>query len=67
MAQLGKQEEEESKIDQLSAISIPYNEEKNDYILAHKTGVDLATKMLKNGAKTILDDAKREVQKSKKN
>ena len=67
LAQLGVQEEEESKVEQLSAIYIPFNEAKNDYILAHKAGVDLATKMLNKGAKTILDDAKREVQKLKKN
>jgi len=65
MVSLDKQEEETFKVDQLSAITIPADHEKKDYILAYEAGVNLATKMLNEGAKIILDDAKREVQKLK--
>ena len=67
MMPLDKSEEETKKanVDQLSAIAIPSDHGKKDYILAYEAGVNLATKMLNEGAKSILDDAKKEVQKLK--
>ena len=65
MVPLDKDEEETSEVDQLSAISIPSDHRKNDYILAYEAGVNLSKKMLNEGAKSILDEAKRQVQKLK--
>lgn len=49
----------DDKTDQVSAIKI--FDCKSEYYLAEKTGIELASKIVARGAKTILEAAKKEV------
>ena len=54
------------EVDELSAIAIPTGHGKMEYINAYQAGMTLARQMLdEHDAKSILDDAKKEVEKMK--
>jgi hypothetical protein len=54
------------EVDELSAIAIPAGHGKMEYINAYQAGMTLARQMLdEHDAKSILDDAKKEVEKMK--
>ena len=52
------------ELHEFAAIRVP-KENKNQYDIAYKTGIELAQKMVENGAKTLLEEAKAQVRQSR--